>query len=259
MSENAVRASWRKNKLSFAGRTLVDSKFRHGVHHGLVAILARLNGFRLYNKYLIWHTDEEFLKAWRGFGPNAVSVQDRKYTLFNFARALKAVPGDLAECGIFQGASSYLMLAASEGSDKKLCGFDSFEGLSEPGEFDSVSDGRAFEWKQNDLSVAEATVRTNLSKYADKIELYKGWIPERFSEIENRRFSLVHIDVDLYDPTYASVAFFYPRLSKGGAIVCDDYGFTTCPGAKRAMDEFAASQGTAVASLPTGQGVLFKA
>ena len=32
-------------------------------------------------------------------------------------------------------------------------------------------------------------------------KLYRGWIPERFKEVADLRFSLVHIDVDLYRPT----------------------------------------------------------
>jgi len=48
----------------------------------------------------------------------------------------------------------------------------------------------------------------------------------------------VHIDVDLYEPTLDSLNFFYPKLVKDGVIVCDDYGITQFPGAKKAVDEF---------------------
>jgi hypothetical protein len=68
----------------------------------------------------------------------------------------------------------------------------------------------------------------------------------------------VHIDVDLYQPTRDSLAFFYPRLVKGGVIVMDDYGFKTCPGATRAAEELATAQGVGILHLPTGQGVITK-
>ncbi|HEX3704868.1 MAG TPA: TylF/MycF/NovP-related O-methyltransferase, partial [Vicinamibacterales bacterium] len=66
------------------------------------------------------------------------------------------------------------------------------------------------------------------------------------SDIEAERFEfganwvriLLHIDVDLYEPTRDSIAFLYERMNPGGIVVCDDYGFMTCPGATKAIDEF---------------------
>jgi O-methyltransferase len=52
--------------------------------------------------------------------------------------------------------------------------------------------------------------------------------------------------------------FFYPRLVPGGVILCDDYGFTTCPGVRRAVDEFMADKPEHVVHVPTGHGFLVK-
>ena len=67
---------------------------------------------------------------------------------------------------------------------------------------------------------------------------YKGWIPDRFNEVENKLFQFLHINVDLYEPTKDSLDFFYPRLVENGAIICNDYGSCKFPGAKKAVDEF---------------------
>ena len=104
----------------------------------------------------------------------------------------------------------------------------------------------------------EAAASHNLQKFNGSFTLYKGWIPARFDEAKDKTFSLVHIDVDLYEPTLASLAFFWPRISAGGMIVCDDYGFESCPGARRAMDEFFAERGLSVVHLTTGQGFVTK-
>ena len=64
----------------------------------------------------------------------------------------------------------------------------------------------------------------------------------------------VHVDVDLYEPTLASLAFFYPRMNPGGVMVCDDYGFTTCPGATKAVDEFLHDKPEKMIALPNGGG-----
>ena len=52
----------------------------------------------------------------------------------------------------------------------------------------------------------------------------------------NRRFSFVHLDVDLYQSTLDCLNFFYPRLSLGGIIISHDY--TTAEGVDLAFDEF---------------------
>ena len=87
------------------------------------------------------------------------------------------------------------------------------------------------------FSSTEKEVKINLQEF-DFIKTYKGWIPSRFKEVEKLSFSFVHLDVDLYQPTLDSMKFFFPRLSKGGVIVCDDYGMTQFPGAKKAVDEY---------------------
>jgi hypothetical protein len=71
-------------------------------------------------------------------------------------------------------------------------------------------------------------------------------------------FSFVHIDVDMYEPTRDSIAFFYERTATGGVIICDDYGFSTCPGATRAIEEFMANQPEPIVRAPTGQAIIFK-
>ena len=60
----------------------------------------------------------------------------------------------------------------------------------------------------------------------------------REKEIKNEKFSFVHIDVDLYEPTMKSLEFFFPRLVKGGIIVCDDYNSNIFNGAKKAWDKY---------------------
>ena len=148
------------------------------------------------------------------------------------------------------------MLAASKGTNKHLHGFDSFEGLTVPDDRDIVSNDRTFKWNAYDMAVGEVIASHNLSAFEGSFTFYKGWIPERFNDIKDKNFSLVHIDVDLYEPTLATLEFFYPRMNLGGMIVCDDYGFESCPGARKAMDEFFAIQKMSVIHLTTGQGIV---
>jgi len=227
--------------------------------YNLAAMIASRFGFRMYGPQTSWYDNREFAEAWRRFPHKEGLIQDRRFNLYNLAKSWAIVEGDLAECGANVGRGSYLMLHANEHNDKHLYAFDSFEGLSQPTGADRPRDPRAQPWEAHEFAVDEAVARTNLAAFEGRFTLLKGWVPERFADVSEKRFSLVHIDLDLYEPTKSSVEFFWPRLSRGGLIVCDDYGSRRCPGARQAMDEFAEGARLRVAELTTMQGLLFKA
>jgi O-methyltransferase len=178
--------------------------------------------------------------------------------LYSIAKSIVNIGGDIVECGVLRGHSSYLMLYANKDTNKQLYGFDSFEGLSKPNFMDEINNDYSFKWKQYDLSTPEIVAKNNLAIFGNRFHLLKGWIPDRFHEISDKTFSIVHIDVDLYQPTLDSINFFWDKINKGGVLVCDDYGFETCPGAKKAMDEFFKLKNMSVIHLTTGQGIVFK-
>ena len=98
---------------------------------------------------------------------------------------------------------------------------------------------------------------SNLADF-DNYTALAGWIPERFDEVRELEFSFVHVDVDLYEPTRDTIDFFYSRVSSNGIMLFDDYGFKSCPGAKKAIDEFFKTRPENVISLPTGQALITK-
>ena len=229
---------------------------RRRIRQELARLSASLFGdYYISDDYKLWREDREFLKKYRELSPNNPYSQDRKFTLREFARLVKTVPGDMAECGCYEGASAWFM--ANELPEIPLHLFDSFSGLSEPGARDEAGPGVHFQWQSGDMSSSEDRIRQTLGKFSNTF-IYKGWIPQRFSEIEGRKFRLVHIDVDLYEPTRNSLEFFYPRMSAGGVLVFDDYGVTSCPGAYRAVTDFMRDKKEHVLNLPTSQGVIIK-
>lgn len=149
------------------------------------------------------------------------------------------VEGEVAECGCYAGLSALQMATTMKMFDPSFTGgglhlFDSFEGLSEPVPEDyGVGDDKL----KIDFKVEESQVRAvfNSQGYPNT-KIYKGWIPYRFHEVEDRVFKFVHLDVDLYGPTKDGLKFFWPRLSSGGVIITDDYDWA---GPRKAMDDFA--------------------
>ena len=60
-------------------------------------------------------------------------------------------------------------------------------------------------------------------------------------------------------PTTGTVrSSFHPRLVPGGVILLDDHGFTTCPGATRAAEEYMAGRPESIIQLTTGQAFIVK-
>lgn len=198
-----------------------------------------------------WWGDRDFDAYLRRFDEHDGNNADRRYAVAQLLRLMPAGSGDTAEVGAYRGAMSWLICAAGEGQRMHHI-FDSFEGLSNPAAVDGDH------WSSGSLACDEGTVQRNLAPFAGRFKTYKGWVPQRFGEVENRRFVFVHIDVDLYEPTRDSLAFFYPRMAPGGIIVCDDWGFTSCPGATKACDEFLADKPEKMVGLSAGSGFLIK-
>ncbi len=151
---------------------------------------------------------------------------------------------DFAECGCWKGHSSFIIstLLSRNNFQNQFHIFDSFEdGLSEKKEKDKND---RFDQSAEEI-IREKKMFCSFQKDVEKVlknfnfvKLYNGWIPKRFSEISGQKFSFVHIDVDLYEPTRDSLEFFFPRMVERGVIVIDDYGMTQFPGCKKAVDEF---------------------
>ena len=152
--------------------------------------------------------------------------------------------GDFVECGVWKGHSAYIIssILSKNGFKGDFHIFDSFEkGLSKKIEKDKNLKNELTEQQVQEESRMFSSTQEEVSACLSRfkfVHLYKGWIPSRFNEVEDRQFAFIHIDVDLYEPILESLNFFFPKLIKGGVIVLDDYGITQFPGAKKAVDEF---------------------
>lgn len=153
--------------------------------------------------------------------------------LMRMVRSVAKIPGDMAEVGTYKGVSSKLMAEARGGQKKTLHLFDTFEGLPELQEIDRSH----FTEGQYVADLSE--VAEYLGTYPD-IALYAGVFPKTANPIVSKKFSFVHLDVDLYESTKDALAFFYPRMEQGGIIVSHDY--LTAPGATKAVQEFMADK-----------------
>lgn len=157
------------------------------------------------------------------------------------------VVGDVVECGCWRGHSARmiadrLLQARWQGHFRV---FDSFEGglsdkTPEDRELYGNTDPQAT-LMQKQLFTSRKSAVAQVLQHCKFVSLHEGWIPDVFAQVvglNDRRYALVHIDVDLYQPTLAALNQFGPRMAEGGIIVIDDYASSHFPGATRAVDEY---------------------
>jgi len=188
----------------------------------------------------------------------------RYYNLINMLRLSRGLDGHTAEAGSFRGQTSYLICHELRGEDPGFDGathaaFDSFEGFAPPADHD----GEFSKHRYNQGAFTGTSVEhfRNTLREFPSVEIHKGWIPSVFGAVPERTYRFVHVDVDLYDPTLASLEYFFPRLVAGGVLVVDDHGpwpNGAYPGCRVACAEFAAAQGVSYATLNTGNAVFIK-
>lgn len=239
--------NWRARSKTLTKAIAGDPRARYRVAEVLASLIS--SEALLGDRTKLWMTDPEFCKQIDSSGIESPRLRERYWVICQYVKQTVDLVGGTAECGVYRGSSSWL-ICKNSGGKAHYC-FDSFKGLSEP----DLCDGDY--WTKADLSSPEEVAQKRLAEFPD-VSVFAGWIPTRFDEVEAATFSFVHIDVDLYEPTRASLEFFYPRLVRGGVIVMDDYGFGSCPGARRAADEFMRLRPESILHFPTGQGVIVK-
>lgn len=186
----------------------------------------------------------------------------RPYTMTSHARMyamLRAVDhvvrhsiaGSIAECGVWRGGS--MMLAAlrliQHGAERELYLYDTFDGMTRPEAVDvgegGLDAGKLFDRTQNsgggsdwcratveDVRAAMASTGYNPDRY----HLIKGTVEETLPAQAPERLALLRLDTDWYESTKHELQHLYPRLSSGGVLIIDDYGYWK--GARKATDEF---------------------
>jgi hypothetical protein len=165
---------------------------------------------------------------------------DRLYTIYQALKRVVQFSGiadsNMAEVGVYKGGGSYFIAStlAALGCDSIVLNcFDTFEGhvAQDVRSEDPLQRVSAF----NDTSFD--SVKSYLSQFPN-IRMFKGRIQDTSRGLNAKKFSFVHLDIDLYEPTAHALEFFDKRLLPGCVVVVDDYGFLTCPGVKQAVDEF---------------------
>lgn len=180
--------------------------------------------------------------------------RDRLYVLYTLLeQACATLSGDVVECGVYRGGTARMFgdFLVRSGSGKRLFLCDTFSGMPDVNaKFDLHRRGDFA-----DTSIEG--VRAFLSSVPNVV-FVPGLVPDSFAAIPKTQFCFAHIDLDIHDAVLGASRYVYERLTPGGFIVYDDYGFASCPGARRAVDAFFADKPERPLVLASGQCVIFK-
>lgn len=199
----------------------------------------------------LWDKDAVFNGIFREISGRTIVDKIRCYMIYQYARQAAALPGEVAEVGVYKGGTAKLLARVFKGARKTVHLFDTFAGMP-------LSDSARDTYKEGDFGdTSFDSVKTFLTD-CDNIRIYKGVFPLEPNPVRDKTFCMVHVDADIYRSVKDCCEFFYPRLEKGGVMLFDDYGFPLCPGAKAAVDEFFADKPEKPIYLPTGQCALIR-
>jgi O-methyltransferase len=147
-------------------------------------------------------------------------------TLQDLVKETEGVEGHIAEIGVFKGGSARAIRAVTK---KNLHLFDTFTGFP-----DLLDESDSKSYFVGDCAAHELFTK-DFQDHDEDVYIYPGIFPETAGPIRDKKFSLVHIDVDIYKSTKDSLEFFKNRMSPGGVILVHDY--PAHPGVKKAVDE----------------------
>jgi O-methyltransferase len=238
-----VRRAFRRRLSDFINaqlRRLGYAFVRIDDNHLLERTVDGVSRYAYDNLYLLdiyspWLIDEEFLRVWQAASRNTLCDVLRSYELYQCVCEVARIPGDILEVGVWRGGTGAVLAAAARrwkpDAEVWLC--DTFSGVVKAGTFDSVYLGGEH------ADTSQAIVTSLLSNLGlSNTSILTGVFPdETASALQDKRVALCHIDVDVYQSAADIVTWLKPRVSSGSILVFDDYGFSTCKGITRLVNE----------------------
>jgi O-methyltransferase len=203
----------------------------HGAHYAYEPIL-------IADALAPWATDDGFLAVWEKVRHNTLVDIFRCYELYQTVRQIAPVFGDIVEVGVWRGGTGAVLASAASRwkGDARVWLCDTFAGVVKAGSFDSA-------YRGGEHADASDTAVENLLRAMglENTSVLKGIFPDdTAAAIAGRQIALLHVDVDAYQSAADVVAWAAPYMASGAVIIFDDYGFSTCKGITRFVDELRA-------------------
>ena len=186
--------------------------------------------------------------------PYTMTSPERIFALCEAVRYVvrNRIPGCVVECGVWRGGSMMAVARTLQElgeTDRDLYLFDTFEGMPLPGAQDADPEGRSaaelYESVPNWCLAGVDEVREALSGTGyprERLHFVQGMVEDTIPAHAPSEIALLRLDTDWYSSTRHEMVHLYPRVSPGGVVIFDDYGFWS--GHRQAVDEYIQETGT---------------
>ena len=156
----------------------------------------------------------------------------RSYLCLEKLQSCIQLPGNVAECGIAFGQTTFILDPLVKQHNKLLYAFDTFAGLPYD---DSIA--CPYQCKQGEMNYGKQFFEQLQQHPNSSIVPVIGLVEETLQQYAKQQFCFVFLDLDLYKPTSYAYRFFEDRIVPGGMIGFHDYRFARCPGVEIVVDK----------------------
>ncbi len=224
-------------------QSAIDSGCPQGIYTG--------DNLFTFGRNLGFLNEQEFAEAISANISDEVekSIVWRLHTLCWASKFCLGKPGDYVECGTYQGfcmrvVCDYLKFGEV---DKKMYLYDLFE-------HNEAMPHHAMPEHGPDLYGRVLQRFEDLSN----VTITQGKVPDSFEQALPEVVAFAHIDMNSAEAEIAALEVLWDRVTPGGIVVLDDYGWAAYQAQQIAEDEFMAERGYSILELPTGQGLVIK-
>ncbi len=151
------------------------------------------------------------------------------------------IVGDFVETGVWRGGTSIFMKATLDVFDeknRKIWAADTFNGVPSPNIAKFPVDGHNDYSIFPQLKVSLEEVKANFLKYNfsnENVIFLKGLFSETLPSAPIESIALLSVNGLMYESTMDSLSNLYPKISKGGYLIIQDYYLPAC---KQAVTDY---------------------
>ena len=183
----------------------------------------------------------------------------------------KNIEGSFVECGVWKGGAVGIMAKANLDFGKtrrEIHLFDAFDDICPPdakidgkkavddaknilgfadedkmvGQLESIKGGYDKMGGNGSIDICKNLLENHIKYPSEFINYHKGWFQHTLPKIKNEidRIAILRLDGDWYESIKVCLENLYDRVTPGGLVVIDDYGYYE--GCTKAVDEFLESR-----------------
>jgi O-methyltransferase len=198
--------------------------------------------------------EDDFRASYARVRPYTKTTALELYNLYEAVKYVLAggIAGDLVECGVWKGGSCMMMLLTllQQGErTRRLYLYDTFQGMPDSGPEDVTYQGFGAETRRRRKATRSPEGKWTHAPFdevrrvvlstgypEDRLVFVRGKVEDTIPGTVPEKIAILRLDTDFYASTRHELEHLYPRLSRGGVLIIDDYDYWQ--GARQATDEY---------------------